>query len=56
MKTTDMDTPVWLQLLCQWLERHAAVEEEVGRLRAQRGRDELRAHKAEAIAWYFSQP
>src|SRR5215472_17145563 len=56
MKTTDMDTPVWLKLLCRWLERHAAVEEEVGRLRAQRGRDELRAHKAGAIAWYFSQP
>jgi hypothetical protein len=41
-------------MLLRWLERH--VEAEVEELQARRERNELTARKAEAIAWYFSQP
>jgi len=43
-----------LKVLRDWLERHA--QEEIEPLRVRRERDELAARKAEAAAWYFSQP
>jgi len=49
-----MNVPFWAKMLRLWLERQ--VEEEVKELRVRRERDELIARKAEAIAWYFSQP
>jgi hypothetical protein len=47
-----MNVPFWSKMLRLWLERQVEEEE----LRVRRERDELIARKAEAIAWYFSQP
>jgi hypothetical protein len=49
-----MNAPFWSKMLRRWLERQ--VQGEVEELQARRERDELTARKAEAIAWYFSQP
>jgi hypothetical protein len=54
LEPRTLDASSWLKMLRRWLERR--VEAEVEELQARRKRNERTVRKAEAIAWYFSQP